>query len=504
MRRWLIGALSLLMLTGCIQKPAVSPLTLDGTLTPFYSQTVDWSSCGELECAEYTVPLDYNNLSSDTIQIAINRHVAGDSTNRLGSIVANPGGPGGSGIEYVEAFGQVFTSRILKRFDVVGFDPRGVGASTPIACSTDAEKDAGYASESTPDTPAEVKEFEQPYDMRECVEETGALLAHVSTVEVAKDLDILRALLGDTRLNFLGKSYGTQIGAVYASMFPANVGQFVLDGAVDMQLSTIELTVGQAAGFEGEFKRFATYCVEVYGDCPLGETESTMLTKLFRFLKKLDSKPLKTEDPDRQLTESHAWTALFGSMYSPDWTWDWLIESLAAAYAGDGTGLLDMSDWQAGRNPDGTYMDNSYDAFTAISCLDYPYVDFNRAELLARAKAAAPMLGEVFGWMEGACKEWPVSGIPMPRDVSAAANAATTIVVVGTVHDPATPVEWAKSLTKQLINAVYVEFNGDGHTAYMSGSTCIDERIDEYFISGRLPKNSPICQPDEPILGSSN
>ena len=494
----------LLLLTGCIQKPSVSPLTLDGTLEPFYSQTVEWHSCGALECAEFTVPVDYNDLSGETIQISINRHVAGDSASRLGSIVSNPGGPGGSGIDYVEAYEQVFTPQIIKQFDLVGFDPRGVGSSAPIECSTDAEKDEGYASESTPDTAAEVKEFEKPFDMTACADKTGELFAHVSTVEVVKDLDILREILGDARLNYLGKSYGTQIGAVYASMFPENVGQFVLDGAVDMKLSPLDLTVGQAAGFEGELKRFATYCVEVYGDCPLGSTESAMLSKLFAFLKQLDSKPLKTDDADRKLTESHVWNALFGSMYAPDWTWDWLIESLDAGYEGDGTGLLDMSDWQAGRNPDGTYMDNSYDAFTAISCLDYPYADFKRADLIARAKEAAPLLGEVFGWMEGGCKNWPVTGIPMPSDISAAADAATTIVVVGTVNDPATPVQWARSLTEELGNAVYLEFNGDGHTAYMSGSKCIDSRIDEYFITGRLPKNSPICQPDEPILGAFN
>ena len=213
-------------------------------------------------------------------------------------------------------------------------------------------------------------------------------------------------------------------------------------------------------------------------------------------MKKLDTKPLKTNDPDRPLTEGLAWMAVTGSMYSPQWTWDWTIESLDSAYKGDGQGLLEMADWNAGRESDGTYLDNSFDAFSAINCLDYPYEPFDRQTFIAEAKAVAPLLGGLFGWMEGGCKNWPVSGIPMPHDVSAAAASATTMVVVGTVNDPATPVEWARALTKQLVNATYLEFNGDGHTAYFNGSRCIDYRIDMYFINGTLPPKGLVCQPD--------
>lgn len=500
MKRVFAGFTIVLLLTGCIQKPHANSLVLDGTLAPFYAQTLQWEDCGDLECSSFFVPLDYDQLSGSTIEIFINRHVATNPSKRQGSIVVNPGGPGGGGLDYVESFDVVFTPTLMANFDMVGFDPRGVGKSAPIECTSAQEIDENYASDPTPDTPAEVKEYLKPVDMQDCADRMGEVLAHISTVETASDVDILRALLGEAQLNWLGKSYGTQIGAVYASMFPDNVGRFVLDGAVDMKLDSTELTLGQAAAFDVEFRRFARYCVEQTPVCPLGNSEDQVLERLMAFLEQLDRKPLTTQNPQRKLAEGHAWGALIGSMYAPDWTWDWLIESLSSAYKGDGTGLLEMSDWNAGRNTDGTYMDNSYDAFPAISCLDYPYKPFDQQKFYAKAIAVAPVVGRAFGWMEGGCQDWPVTGIPMPRDVSSAAPVAQRIVVVGTTFDPATPVEWSRSLAQQLGGANYLEFNGDGHTAYFSGSSCIDKKIDAFFIKGTLPVNEPICQPDDPIL----
>ncbi len=500
MRRLLTFFFTVLLLAGCISKPSEPTITLDGSIDAFYAQKLEWSDCGNsLECSEFVVPVDYSDLSGETISIAINRHLATNQSARLGSIVINPGGPGGSGITYVEAYESQFTARLMKSFDIVGFDPRGVGKSAPIECTPAGVQDEIYASESTPDTAAEIKEYLKPLDMTECAADEGKIFNHVSTVEVVKDLDILRALLGEAQLNYLGKSYGTQIGAVYASMFPANVGHFVLDGAVDMKATGLELSLGQAAGFEEEFHRFARYCVQAFVKCVLGNSESDVLDRLMTFINKLDSKPLKTEG-SRKLTESHAWMALIGSMYAPQWTWDWLIDSLEAAYAGDGTALLDMADWQAGRQPDGTYEDNSFDAFPAINCIDYPYEPFDRDQFMTQTMAVAPMLGRLFGWMEGGCKDWPGKGIPMPADISAAANSANPILVVGTVYDPATPVQWARNLTEQLGNARYLEFTGDGHTAYVSGSRCIDYRIDKFFTDGELPPEGLKCLPDTVLV----
>lgn len=500
MKRVVILLASVLLLAGCISKPVEPTITPDGTLEAFYSQTLEWSDCGDaLECSQFVVPIDYSDLSGETISIAINRHRTTSDSERLGAIVINPGGPGGSGISYVEAYASQFTSRLMARYDVVGFDPRGVGKSAPVDCTAPKEKDRLYASESTPDTAAEIKDYEEPFDVSECAAETGKLFNHLSTVEVVKDLDILRALLGEQQLNYLGKSYGTQIGAVYASTFPDNVGRFVLDGAVDMQATSLELSFGQAAGFEVEFRRFARFCVEEIIDCPLGNSETQLLNKLLTFVDKLDAKPLKTESK-RVLTESHAWMALIGSMYAPQWTWEWLISSLEAAYYGDGTALLEMADWQAGRLPDGSYEDNSFDSFAAINCIDYPYEPFERQQLIADMTKVAPLLGRLFGWMEGGCKDWPAKGITMPKDVSAAADSANTILVIGTTFDPATPVQWSKNLTEQLGNAVYLEFYGDGHTAYVSGSRCIDYRVDRFFIQRELPPTDLVCRPDEPLL----
>lgn len=501
MKRLIAVLASTLLLAGCVQKPHVDELALDGTLAPFYAQKLVWESCGNLECSSFFVPLNYDDLSGQTIQIHINRHVATSSSQRQGSIVVNPGGPGGSGLDYLEAYEQIFTPKLMAHFDMVGFDPRGVGESAPIECTSAKEKDKNYASDPTPDTPAEIKEYQTPWNVSNCEKRLGDLLGHVSTVETVSDIDILRALLGEKKLNYLGKSYGTQIGAVYATLFPENVGRFVLDGAVDMKMSSPELTLGQAAGFEGEFRRFARYCSEYTAKCPLGKTEDQVLSGLVAFLAQLDQKPLKTKDSKRNLTEGHVWNALFGSMYSPQWTWDWLIESLSAGYKGDGTALLEMSDWNASRNPDGTYADNSFDAYPAINCLDYPYKPVDQKKFYAAAVAAAPIVGAAFGWMEGGCEGWPVSGIPMPHDLSTAASVADQILVVGTTYDPATPVQWARNLAQQLGGATYIEFNGDGHTAYFNGSSCLDKKIDSFYIKGTVPTNEPICQPDEPILG---
>ena len=238
----------------------------------------------------------------------------------------------------------------------------------------------------------------------------------------------------------------------------------------------------------------------LFRSCPLGSTEDAVLARLVAFLAQIDKKPIKTNDSKRNLTEGHVWSALFGSMYAPDWTWDWLIESLSSGYSGDGTGLLEMSDWNASRNPDGTYSDNSFDAYPAINCLDYPYQPVDQKKFYAAAVAAAPIVGAAFGWMEGGCDGWPVSGIPIPHDLSPAADVANQILVVGTTYDPATPVQWSRNLAEQLGGATYIEFNGDGHTAYFNGSPCLDKKIDAFYIKATVPTNEPICQPDDPIL----
>ncbi|MEY3278635.1 MAG: hypothetical protein RLZZ426_1121 [Actinomycetota bacterium] len=492
-----------LLVAGCTQ-PSTSPsssFTPDGTLDVFYNQTLKWDDCKDFfECAKLSVPMDYQDLNGPTIEIALMRHVVNNASKRVGALVINPGGPGGSGVDYVESYDSQFTDQIIETFDIVGFDPRGVNKSTPVVCLTDQELDVYLATDPTPDNAAEVAEFNADGAAADakCAERTGDLLAHVSTLETVKDLDILRAALGESTLNFLGKSYGTQIGALYASMFSDKVGRFVLDGAVDMQLTSAELSLGQAKGFEVAINRFAIYCVESAVVCPLGTNPTKIVAKMKSFIDSLDQKPMKIKGSDRVLTESLGWSSIIGPMYLPDGGWDWLIEGLQAAYKGNGATLLEIADWITGRDYDGTYMDNSTAAFTAISCLDYGKVGSTPEQLESDFVAAAPFFGRVLAWGEGGCANWPVTGELMPRDV--AAPNAPAIIVIGTTNDPATPNDWAIALAKQLEVGVYLNFNGDGHTAYLSGSECIDKIVDDFWLVGTVPVNGKICQPDYPFV----
>lgn len=503
MTKRFFAALTVVLLAACTA-PSTSPsstLSLDGSLDVFYNQTLNWQDCRDVfECTKLVVPLDYADLTGDTIEISVMRHKTEQSSKRIGSLVINPGGPGGSGVDYVESYDTLFTDAIIETYDIVGFDPRGVNESAPIECLSAAELDVYLASEPTPDTPAEVAAFfaEGKAADAKCFEKSGKVISHVSTVETVKDLDILRAALGEDKLDYLGKSYGTQIGAVYAAMFSDKVGRFVLDGAVDMQLTSAELSLGQAKAFELALKRFATYCVESAVVCDLGNTPQAVVAKIQKFINSLDQKPLKTDDRDRMLTESLGWSAIIGPMYMPDGGWDWLIEGLSNAFKGDGTGLLDIADWINGRNFDGTYLDNSTAAFTAISCLDYGKTGAAPQELLEKFEAEAPFFGRVLAWSEGGCADWKASGELLPRDVSA--PDAPAIVVIGTTYDPATPNEWAVALAKQLKVGVYLNFNGDGHTAYLSGSECVDNAVDAFWINGTVPAAGTVCQPDFPFV----
>lgn len=489
-----------LVLAGCSSAPEATPITPNGTLEPFYSQTLSWDKCKQyLYCTEVTVPLDYNDLDGPTIKLALMKHPAQNQSEKVGSLLVNPGGPGGSGVDYVEAYGSQFTDVLIEKFDLVGWDPRGVGDSAAVECLTDAELDEYIASDPTPDNAAELAEFNKldAQYTSSCLEKTGDLLSHVSTVETAKDLDILRAVLGDEQLYYMGKSYGTQLGAVYAHLFPENVGRLVLDGAVDVRLPSAELALGQARAFEVAIQRFARYCTDYAVVCSLGKTPEQVVDFIFDYINDLDQNPQLIKESGRMFTESHAWSALFGPMYVPNGGWDWLIEAFESARKGNAAGLMEISDWINGRDLDGTYMDNSGEAFPAISCLDYGREGETSEELLPRYEAEAPLIGRVFAWSEG-CQTWPVQGEISPTDV--AAPTANPILVVGTRFDPATPFEWSPALAENLQVGRLLIYEGDGHTAYMSGSECIDKIVDAYLIDGTLPADGKSCQPDFAML----
>ena len=469
------------------------------TLDSFYDQVVTWKECrGIFECADVVVPLDYNNLSDGTISLSVMRKRA-EGTSR-GAIFTNPGGPGGSGIQYLESYSFAFSRTLQKNFDLVSWDPRGVNESSPVDCLTDSELDVYGASEPTPDD-ADEREFFNRLTLdfsAGCLENSGEILSHISTTETVKDLDILREVFEQAKLNYIGKSYGTLIGAHYAHMFPDRVGQFVLDGAVDPSITTRELALGQAVGFDDALRRFAKYCFEIESSCDLGNSERVIINNIINFLEQLDKQPLKTNDPNRPLTESLGWVAVYGPLYAPSFGWDWLISGLEEAYRGDGSNLLEIADWIMSRNSNGTYADNSTEAYWSITCLDNgPSTEFPDS-FVAEFVSKSPYFGRALAWSEAGCFNWPVTGEVLSKTVSALG--APPIIVIGTTHDPATPDAWARSLAEQLVSGIYVNFNGDGHTAYMSGSKCINTIVDEFILNGVLPTDGTICEPNTPLV----
>jgi pimeloyl-ACP methyl ester carboxylesterase len=495
-----IATLSVLFLAACSATPSASNSISAKTLDDYYNQELNWEDCeGAFECTELTVPLDYADPAGKTIQIAVKKFPARNQDEKLGAIVVNPGGPGGSGVDYITYYDYQFSRALYTAYDMVGFDPRGVMGSAPVDCLTDAEMDAYLSGESTPDDASEISDFLKDSEdfSKGCIEKTGDTINHVSTIETARDMDVLRAALGETKLNYLGKSYGTELGAVYAHTFPTNVGKFVLDGAVDMSGDTSDLTLGQLKGFKVALDRFAQYCAYGETDCSLGHSPDEVIQTIKTLMNSLDQNPLET-DQGRDLTEALAWTALIGPQYAPADAWDWLIMGLEDAVNGDGTTLLDIADWFNGRNQDGTFEDNMTEAYWAITCSDNGPATESPETLLAEYNKVDSLLGPMFAWSEGGCYNWPFDREIDLTDVSA--PTAAPIVVIGTTYDPATPDAWAKALAQQLQVGIYINFNGDGHTAYKSGSKCIDSLVDAYFIDGVIPTANTSCEPNKPLV----
>ncbi len=470
-------------------------------LSKYYSQKLSWVECAGNECADLTVPLDYANPGGEDITIKVLRVKARDQRARLGSLVVNPGGPGGSGVSYATAADNIVGTQVRRYYDVVGFDPRGVGQSTAVDCLDDRALDDFLGTDPTPDTPAEEQGLvEQAKTMASgCEAKSADLLPRVGTVDAARDMDVLRAALGDAKLTYLGKSYGTFLGATYAELFPERVGRFVLDGVVPPDLTSTEMAEGQARGFEMATRAYVQDCVE-QGDCLLGDSVDEGMEWLRAFLKRLDAKPLPSGDPAEPLL-TEAWGSLgLGAALYDQGAWGILTDALRDAVAGDGSSLMGLANTYADRVPGGGFTGNIMEVIFAVNCLDRP----DTADLATyRANAAefskqAPTWGTFLAWGSLPCGHWPVEaeetadGPPVgPHPI--AAEGSDTIVVVGTTRDPATIYEWSKRLRDQLANAVLVSFDGDGHTAYRRANDCVDNAIDAYYVEGRIPQDGLSC-----------
>jgi pimeloyl-ACP methyl ester carboxylesterase len=485
--------------------PAVTPTPQPGAseppqadLAPFYSQKLTWESChDDFECSTLTVPVDYQHPAGDTIELALLKDPADDPDHRVGSLVVNPGGPGAPGTSYAQSSSLAFGQVLRDDFDIVGFDPRGTGASDPVDCVSDQELDALSAADPDPDTPEEGQELEHSYDefFQGCVQKSDGLIGHVTTVEAARDMDVLRAALGEAKMLYFGASYGTKLGATYADLFPDKVGRMVLDGAVDLSISSREQSLEQAGGFETALRAYVQNCVDDSGSgdgCFLGDTVDAGLGTIRDLIASIDGKPLPTQDPGRDLDVGNAFYGLVTPLYSRDY-WSILDRALQTALGGDGSLLLKLSDVYESRNDDGTYSDNSAEAILAINCLDDPYsitADQVPAQIPA-FEQESPTFGDVFAWGLVSCHGVQVKA--SEKDARIDGAGAPPIVVVGTTRDPATPYQWAVHLADQLESGVLVSRDGDGHTGYNAGNGCVDEAVENYLVDDTVPKDGLTC-----------
>lgn len=490
-------AVGVLVLTGCTApreqtEVTAAPTTADVQgIDAIYAQELDWQACGDLECATLVVPMDYDQPDGDTIEVAVSRHRA--SGDRIGSLLINPGGPGSSGIDALSSIALPrFGSEVVERYDLVGFDPRGVASSTPVTCVDGPEMDALTATDFDFGSDEGLAAAEAAYGElgAACLERTGPVLEHVDTVSAARDMDVLRAVLGDETLNYVGYSYGTQLGATYAAQFPEQVGRLVLDGALDPTLSTLELSQGQASGFENALRAYVADC-QAGADCPLDGSVDDGLAQVKTVLDRARRSPLPT-GTDRPLTGALAFSGIALPLYD-EASWSYLTLGLGAALQGDGSVLLQLADLYYDRNADGTYATNSTQAFWAIGCADDRGTT-DPAEMRAQAAAieeVAPTVGYFFGYGGAICAQWPVPEAGGLDDYSAAG--AAPIVVIGTTNDPATPYEWAQSLAETLDSGTLLTYEGEGHTAYGRSNACIAGAVDAYLLEGTVPAEGTRC-----------
>ena len=471
---------------------AVSP-----DLVPFYSQKVDWSNCGKrLMCGQVKVPTNWAKPAAGSLSLAVAYRVA-DIAKPLGSIVFNPGGPGASGYDWIiNSVDYLGTSTLRSKFNIVGFDPRGVGRSEPKVKCFDAKQtdvmlygDNGFPLGSPQDLKASralLSSF-----AKACAKNTGPNLAYVDTVSAAKDLDVLRAVMGEASLDYLGFSYGSLLGETYAALFPKKISHMVIDGVIDPTVSDAQQSVLQLKGFDLALRNYLADCLSS-SDCPFRGSVSAAQAKIRTFLRSLETNPLPTKD-GRELNAWVANTGLIMPLYSQSY-WPQLSQAFAEAFDGDGTTFMNLADTYNDRDSSGKYTTNLMEANIAISCLDarQPSDSASMAKQNARMLAASPTLGRY--WQFGAltCEPWPYPVVKSPS--SYAAKSSKPILVVGTTGDPATPYGQAVSVAnKVLSNGHLVTYNGEGHTAYGRSNECVSSAVDNYFIKSLVPTRDPQC-----------
>ncbi|NLT31236.1 MAG: alpha/beta hydrolase [Propionibacterium sp.] len=455
-----------------------------GGIEGYTGQQIDWQTCedySKFECATIAAPLDHEDPDRQALSLFLLKAEATEEP-KLGTIFVNPGGPGAGGSELAARFDR----EGLEQYDIIGWDPRGTGQSTPVQCWQGEEMDAFTEIVGTPDDEEAFQELIEASKGfgQSCLEKSGELLMHISTQDTARDLDMLREMVGDEKLNYLGYSYGTELGATYAEMFPEKAGRMVLDGAVNI---TDDEDVVQAMGFDRAFTNFAEWCV-ARDDCgELGSTPEEVTETTHALLDDLAVNPVPMGE--RTVTQSIALTGIVVTLYSES-TWDYLRQALIYGKNGDVMMLQMLSDAYNMRHADGTY-EPLIHAFPAINCLDEADEGIDRAvQEWRETSEKAPIFGPYFG-ADTVCTTWPVPAVEPLEKITA--EGADPILVIGVTGDPATPYEFAQSMADQLDSGVLLTLEGEGHGAYGSYD-CIDDVVVDFFVDGTVPEDGMTCQ----------
>ncbi|MPY62841.1 alpha/beta hydrolase [Streptomyces spongiae] len=510
--RWTALAAAAVLMAGCSggsseggpddgrDDPGASASSSSGTSSKLpdslISQKLDWGRCkatadgpapgGDWRCATLKTPLDWNEPNGETVGLALIRSKStGGKDDRIGSLLFNFGGPGGSGVSTMPAYADIVSS-LHERYDLVSWDPRGVGGSEGVRCRSDKDIQAAESVDATPDDAAEETAYlkDAAGFGAGCEKAAGKLLSHVSTTDTARDMDLMRQVLGDKKTHYFGISYGTELGGVYAHLFPKNVGRLVLDAVVDPSADAVGHAKNQARGFQRALDNY----LKSTGQDPKEGTQ-----KIVDLLKQIDAKPLPAAS-GRELTQTLAVTGIVLPLYSEQ-SWPTLTSALKAAEDGDGSELLALADGYNERDPSGRYGTTAHSQ-RVISCLDQkqrPTAEETK-KLLPEFRTISPVFGEFLGWdTAGWCHDWPVPGQFDTPEVSA--PGAEPVLVVGNTGDPATPYEGAKKMADELGDDVGVEltWKGEGHGAYGSGSDCVDSTVDAYLLKGTVPKDGKVC-----------
>lgn len=463
----------------------VDPFDTDKFPTP----TIFWEGCGEnLECGFVDVPLDYSDPSSAETSLYIVRHSATNEGKRIGALLVNPGGPGFGGAYLAESATRVYDDALVQAFDIVGWDPRGTGKSIPAIDCVDDYDEFFSGGDLSPDSEDERQaSLDQQKEFTElCFEKSGTILPYSGTNNSARDMEMIRRALGEQTISYFGFSYGSELGAIWASLYPETVRAAVFDGAGDPNATSREMATLQRAGFERSINAFLADCSE-RRNCSFhndGDAEAAF----DRLMIRLENQPIPTY-PDRpELTRAMALSAVLEAMYS-DQYWDVLAQALADADQGDGRGLLDLFDQYFRREPDGTY-GNGIEAFLNITCADDPVRNTPEqadAEAVSLSKIAPRSSPGTIG--DYTCVFWPEALDPK-MDVSA--PTLVPILVVGTTGDPATPLEGSRSMAQTLGNALLLVVNAEQHLGY-GANGCATQVISDYLRKLELPENEAVC-----------